>query len=273
MDIGAKFGDFLKQASGIFNPANYHFQFGQPSGQVQAKESKVFGNPQAMKLTVTTNGVDGRPAPFSTTTPSPLALPTSAPANRTMAPSATTHPLAVGAPPQPAATSSPYKFGQNISKQEVERKLKAGFQEYSHGKGVPMEAHIPQLVAGAEKYPGLQNNPFLTAAVSLNETSGGQNWTNLKNPVSWGARIKDIYQPSSADQALEDMMSAVGGDPNRGQGFDPQTAQTRMQTAAAYQPFRDSNNLQDFSFRYESPNNNPDYYKNLIQFIQMFERQ
>lgn len=188
-------------------------------------------------------------------------------------PSFTPHPLAEGAPPQPEATMSPYTVGQNITPEEVQRKLKAGFQEYSKGQGVPMEAHIPQLVQGAEKYPGLKNNPFLTAAVSLNETSGGRNWQENNNPVSWGARIKDVYQPKSVEQALEDMMSAVGGDPNRGAGYDDATAKSRMNTAAIYQPFRDTNNLQDFSFRYESPKNNPKYYEDLIKFIQMFEKQ
>jgi hypothetical protein len=123
-------------------------------------------------------------------------------------PSSTPHPLAAGIP-QPDPTMSPYTVGKNITPEEVERKLVAGFKEYSKGKGVPMEQHIPQLVEGAKKYPGLQNNPFLTAAVSLNETSGGRNWTENNNPLSWGARIKGIYKPASNEQAIEDMMSAV----------------------------------------------------------------
>lgn len=212
-------------------------------------------------------GADGVWREGGAATPPPVMSP------QMPAPQATTHPLAVGAPPQPGPTTSPYTFGQNLNKQELERKLRSGFQEYSKGQGVPMENYIPNLVSGVEKYPGLKQNPFLTAAVSINETSGGRNWQQNKNPVSWGARIKDIYQPESVDQALEDMMSAVGGDPNRGAGYDPETAKSRMATAAIYQPFRDSNNLQDFSFRYESPNNNANYYQDLIKVLQMFERQ
>lgn len=233
--------------------------------KVQAQQPKK----QTLESMGCVRGADGVYRQNDTQQSSPQPTPI-AQATRQLSP---THPLAEGALPQPDPTMSPYTMGENITSEEVQRKLQAGFQEYSKGKGVPMEQNIPQLVEGAQKYPGLKNNPFLTAAVSLNETSGGQNWTNLKNPVSWGARIKDTYQPNSAKQAIEDMMSAVGGDPNRGTGYDPTTAKARMNTAAAYKPFRDSKNLQDFSFRYESPKNNPDYYKNLIKFVQMFERQ
>lgn len=191
---------------------------------------------------------------------------------QTAQPSATPHPLAAGIP-QPDPTMSPYAVGQNITPEEVERKLRAGFQEYSKGKGVPMEEHIPQLVEGATKYPGLQKNPFLTAAVSINETSGGRGWQENKNPISWGARQKDVYRPESIQQALEDMMSAVGSDRKGETGYDEQTAKSRQRTAGYYKPFRESNNLQDFSFQYESPKNNAKYYEDLIKMIQMFERQ
>lgn len=187
-------------------------------------------------------------------------------------PAPTNHPIATEYN-QPAPTMSPYTVGKNITPEEVERKLIAGFKEYSKGRGVPMEQHIPQMVQGAQKYPGLQKNPFLAAATSINETSGGQTWTNLKNPVSWGARVKDKYQPESPQQALEDMMSAVGSDRAGETAYDPETAKKRRETAANYKTFRDTNNLQDFSFKYESPKNNAKYYQDLIKMIQMFERQ
>ena len=157
--------------------------------------------------------------------------------------------------------------------QEIERKIRAGFREYNKGQELPMEKYIPQLLEATKRYDIFKKYPYLIPAVSLNETSGGKNYTNLKNPVSWGARIKDVYQPQSPEQAIEDMMTAVGGDPNRGAGFDPKTAANRMRTAEYYRKFRESGDLKDFSETFEPATNNPEYYQNLINFIQMFERQ
>lgn len=168
--------------------------------------------------------------------------------------------------PAPSSTPPP-------STAEIARKIQAGFSEYNKGQPLPVEQYISQFTDAAQRYPIFRKHPYLIPAVSLLETSGGKNFTNLKNPVSWGARVKDKYQPQSAAQAIEDMITGVGGDPNRGAGFDPVTAASRLQTAGYYQPFRESGDLQTFADTYEPPKNNPTYYKDLLKLIQLFEKQ
>ncbi len=175
----------------------------------------------------------------------------------------------------PQGTASPYVFGQNLSKADLQRKIQEGYREYSGGRQVPMEDYMNKMVDAPSRFPAFAKNPFLIPAVSVVETSAGQNWKLNKNPISWAARVQQAggYSPSSPDQAIEDMITAVGGDPNRGAGFDPQTAQNRMATESYYQPFRNTNNLWDFTQAYENSSGNPNYYPALVKALQMFERQ
>lgn len=175
----------------------------------------------------------------------------------------------------PQGSTSPYVYGQNISKQEIERKIRAGYRDYSGGKEVPMEQYIGQMMGAVDRFPAFAKNPFLIPAISNVETSAGQNWKLNKNPISWAAReqMAGNYSPSSPEMAIEDMITAVGGDPNRGAGYDPVTAQARMRTSGYYQPFRDTNNLWDLSETYENSSGNPKYWGALIQELQRFERQ
>lgn len=248
--------NLLNGIKGIFQGSN--------KGQDQvfasnAQGGRVLGNPNQMKLTVGS----ASPTPLPTNNPQPFATPQASPDSV----------LTNSAYPQ--GTASPYVFGQNLTRADLQRKIQEGYREYSGGKQVPMEDYMNKMVDAPSRFPVFAKNPFLIPAVSVVETSAGQNWKLNKNPISWAARVQQAggYSPSSPDQAIEDMITAVGGDPNRGVGFDPQTAQNRMATESYYQPFRNTNNLWDFTQAYENSSGNPNYYPELIKALQMFERQ
>lgn len=179
--------------------------------------------------------------------------------------------------PQP--TSSPQAMAQQIAQpqltgndEELAKQILAGFRKYSKGKEVPVENQIPLMVEAAKKYPIFQKNPYLIPAVSIVETSAGQNWRLNNNPISWAARVQQAgnYQPANPEQSFKDMMSAVGGDPNRGAGYDPETARTRQSQIAPYEKFRQSNNLQDFATTYEDKANER-YYPALVEALKYFQ--
>jgi len=165
----------------------------------------------------------------------------------------------------PTATPMP-------SDQELENKIRAGYRKYSGGKEVPMEKHIPLMVQAAKKYPIFQQNPYLIPAVSIVETSAGQNWRLNNNPLSWAARVQQAgdYSPQSEEQSINDMITAVGGDAERGKGFDPETAKRRQAQVAPYEKYRKSNNLQDFATTYEDVSNSK-YYPALQSALKYFE--
>lgn len=169
-----------------------------------------------------------------------------------------------GVGPQP--TSSPMDTPQLPNQQqpapqdpadaELEAKILEGYRKYSGGKPVAMEKHIPAMVQAAKQYPVFQENPMLIPATSIVETSAGENYRLNNNPLSWGARLQQSgqYSPKSEEESIRDMITAVGGDPKRGEGFDPETAKNRMRTAGYYDKFRKSGDLKDFTDTYDGGN-------------------
>jgi hypothetical protein len=177
-------------------------------------------------------------------------------------------------PPSSMPSSSPLPTPMAGAPVDLESRIRAGYRKYSGGKEVPMEKNIPLLVEAAKKYPIFQQNPYLIPAVSLVETSGGQNWKLNNNPLSWAARVQQAgnYKPQSDSQSIMDMITAVGGDAERGKGYDPETAKTRQAQTAPYEKFRKSNDLKDFATTYEDAGNLK-YYPALMDAIKLFQNQ
>ena len=159
------------------------------------------------------------------------------------------------------------------SEKEIERKIRAGFREYAKSQGVqgelPVEKYVPLLVEATKKYPVFKEQPFLLPQVSILETSGGRNITRPNNILNWGARLQKAgdYSPESYEQAIQDAITAIGGDMESRPPGTP-----RGRTASYYQGFRDNpQDLKNFSNTYEPTN--PEYYQNLIKGIEVFKRQ
>lgn len=172
--------------------------------------------------------------------------------------------------PQRQSLPSQLITPKKSSKEEIERKIRSGFKQYSKGKGVPIEQYIPQMLTATERYPIFQQYPYLIPAVSIVETSGGQDWGHLNNPLSWGARVqaKGLYNPESAEQSIEDFITAVGGDINRGPA-----GSTRQKQIEYYRPFREKGDISLFANTYEPPNYNPNYLQDLLTYLALFENQ
>jgi hypothetical protein len=172
-------------------------------------------------------------------------------------------------PTTPTTTPTATTFDQDA----LARQIQEGYRKYSGGQEVPMEQYIPLMVAAAQKYPIFKENPMLLPATSIVETSAGQNWKLNNNPLSWAARIQQAggYSPTSPEQSINDMITAVGGDQNRGAGYDPETAASRLQTMRYYDKFRNSKNLKDFAETYDGGNDK--YYPALIEALKHFQTQ
>lgn len=176
---------------------------------------------------------------------------------------------------QPAMPTTISQTQGNLDFKELERKMRAGLRAYNNGQPLPIEEHIPTFIQASQKYPVFTKHPYLLPAVSLVETSGGKNWQLYHNPLSWAARVQMAgnYNPASSAQSINDMITAVGGDQNRGAGYPAEIAASRVNQIRPYQKFRDSGNLQDFTTTYETPDSNPNYHRDVSNFIQMFEKQ
>ena len=172
--------------------------------------------------------------------------------------------------PQRSSLQSQATTPKKSSKEDIEKKIRSGLKQYSKGKELPIEKYIPQMVAATERYPIFQQYPYLIPAVSIVETSGGANWRRLNNPLSWGARAQaaGLYNPQSVEQSIEDFITAVGGDINRGPaGSD------RQRQIEYYRPFREKGDISLFANTYEPPENNPNYLQDLLSYLALFENQ
>lgn len=184
-----------------------------------------------------------------------------------------------------STSSSPQNFERAIRTQpvnegEIERKIRSGFKEYSKGEKLPIEEHIPTMVAATRRYPIFQKYPYLIPAVSIVETSGGRNYQLYNNPLSWAARVQVAggYNPKSVQESIEDFITAVGGDASRASGggrYLPgsEIYESRKRQPEIYKPFRETGDVRTFAKTYETPQSNPNYERDLLNFIQMFERQ
>jgi len=158
-----------------------------------------------------------------------------------------------------------------LSQGEVERKIREGLREYSQryagGAQLPIEKFVPMFVDASQKYPVFRQNPFLLPQTSILESSAGLNVTRENNPLNWGAGLQKAgqYSPSSWEQSIQDMITAVGGDVVA----RPPTEPSRHRQTKYYAPFRETGSLREFADIYEPAN--PDYYHNLTEGIKVFE--
>jgi len=150
---------------------------------------------------------------------------------------------------------------------DLEERMRAGFLKYSGGKTLPIAPYVPQFAQAARKYPILQQHPFLMPAVSITESSGGQNVTRENNPLNWGARLqeKGLYKPGSWEESINDAITAIAGDLEA----RPTTQPERYRSTTYYEPFRQSGELQTFADIYEPANK--DYYRTLIEALKNFQ--
>lgn len=150
----------------------------------------------------------------------------------------------------------------------VEGKIRRGFREYSQGRQLPIEAHIPQFVEAVEQYPIFRKYPYLLPQLAILESSGGLNVTRAQNPLNWAARVQQagLYTPQSWEESIRDAITAIGGDIEARPPTSPRYRQTLY-----YAPFRETENLETFAKTYEPENEA--YYRNLLEGIRFFEGQ
>lgn len=170
-----------------------------------------------------------------------------------------------------ATIPSPSPKSSQNSDEQLAQQILAGYRKYNKGQSVPMEKYIPAMVEATRRYPIFAQNPYLIPSVSIAETSAGKNWQQNNNPLSWAARVQQAgdYNPSSWDQSIEDMITAVGGEQNRGRGYTGDIAASRQRQIVPYEKFRQSNNLSDFVNTYEPANS--DYLNILMQALGNFQ--
>lgn len=169
----------------------------------------------------------------------------------------------------PIPTMSREQIAAKPKEKTLSQKIIAGLREYSGGKKLPIEAYVPQFVQAAETHPIFKQHPFLLPQVAILESSGGVNVTRANNPLNWAARVQKqgLYSPTSWEQSINDMITAVGGDIEA----RPPTQPSRYAQTTYYEPFRKSKDLKKFAEIYEP--GNKDYYKNLVEGIKLFEKQ
>lgn len=137
------------------------------------------------------------------------------------------------------------------TREDYEEIIKRGL---GHWGDVPAKQWAGTFAQAPEMYPIYQKHPYLPAAVSILESSGGKNMTYANNPMNWGIRIPS-FKPQSPEEAIMKMITGVGG---------------RM---AAYEPFRQSQDLSDFANTYAPPceNETAKYIENLGRVFDVFK--
>lgn len=150
-------------------------------------------------------------------------------------------------------------------KQIIKEAIVKGLTEY--GANPKLIGMADKFAEATQRYPIFKKYPFLLPQIAIAETSGGKYITRENNPLNWGARIqaKGNYNPKSWDQSIEDAITAIGGDANRGEAGSSRQRQTEY-----YKQFRKSGDLKDFANVYEPDNG--DYYDILAKGMPLFEK-
>lgn len=157
-------------------------------------------------------------------------------------------PELVSARPQIDLTPTPTPTPKSMFDQLLE-----GYGRYG---ATPSAEAVRVMAEAPDKYPVYKENPYLLPAISILETSAGQNITrpknNPQNLMNWG--IYAGYEPQSQAESVERAMTGIG---------------ERM---PYYEKFRKTNDLADFVNAYApASDGNEGYLDNLIKAMSYFE--
>ena len=141
--------------------------------------------------------------------------------------------------PSPVSTPTP-------TPNPYEQKIKSGFEKYGNP---PMTEYTSELANVIQKYPILQKHPYLLPALSIVESSGGKNITYENNPINWGT------QPMpNIPYVIERAAKGISEDPR-------------------YEQFRKTGKIEDLAKVYAPKKENPNFIKNLIWALNLFQQQ
>lgn len=161
----------------------------------------------------------------------------------------------------PAPTVAPFPVSTNKGggfpdPQEIARKIRAGYAEYSKGVPLPALDHVDQFVQATQQYPFFAKNPYLLPQIAILETSGGRNITRPNNLLNWGINVPGNNEAFSKMTPAEVVARAISG---------------LGQRSPYYNEIRQTNDLQKFAKIYEPTNDS--YYNALTEGFKLFERQ
>lgn len=150
------------------------------------------------------------------------------------------------ATPTPSPTPSPEDALYN--------QLLEGFGRYG---ATPSAQAVRVMAKAPQQYPNtFGKNPYLLPAMSIIETSAGQNITrpkNVENPqnlMNWG--IYNDFEPKNQAESVEKAMTGIG---------------ERM---PYYKDFRESGDVQDFAHVYAPPSDGNDDYLGKLKKAQAY---
>lgn len=164
-------------------------------------------------------------------------------------------PLGMGAG---GGKSSP-EVQQQPDRQRLMDAYAKGFEHF----GNPPAATLSGLMVDeSQKYPIFQKYPFLPAALTILESGGGSNMGPRQLPhniTSWGINLPPGYfEPQSVEEVLLKTLSGIG------------------KRTSAYEPFRQSGNLEDLGNIYAPDSDNPgtggaNYANNARKIMDIFQ--
>lgn len=159
------------------------------------------------------------------------------------------------ATPPPSATPVPQNRLSPVEQRRQE--LLAGFGRYG---ATPSAQAVDVMATAPDRYEVFAKNPYLLPALSIVETSAGQNMTrpkhieNPQNLMNWGIAPSLGFNPQTQQESVERALTGIG------------------ERSPYYQPFRESGNLEDFVEVYAPESDgNAGYLDKLLRAQQYFQ--
>jgi len=123
--------------------------------------------------------------------------------------------------------------------------IKSGFEKYGNP---PAAKYTPYFAEAIKKYPVIEKNPYLLPALSIVETSGGKNITYPENLFNWGKQ-----KMPSVPYVIDRVAKGISEDPR-------------------YAKFRETGRIEDLARIYAPQRENPNFLKNLIWALNLFQQ-
>ena len=150
---------------------------------------------------------------------------------------------------------------------EYQAAIEEGFKNWGSPPAATLSAEYAKAPASAKIF---EKYPFLLAAQSLAETSGGAKQKFKNNPQNWGIvpQAKGDYNPETPAQVINDAMTGIGGTRTL-QTHTP----TQVNTQNYYKKFRETGDLMDFARTYAPPgeNDTEKYARDLQTIMDVFQ--
>jgi hypothetical protein len=123
--------------------------------------------------------------------------------------------------------------------------------------GDPVATMAAQMIDQSQQYPIFQQHPFIPVMHSQLESRGFKDFSEKpdlvykpKQGFGWGATIPDEkYNPSTIEQVLHDLITAVGGGRTIESGYTPE----QIRTSQAYENFRQTGQIDPYLLKFAGP--------------------